>query len=317
MASKADESQMISEKVAPVLVARTLGPFDLVVIFVAIVLFINNAAGRAVRRAVGVHLLDRRLRDVPDHRGVRHGSAGPHVPGGGFALRLDPQGAGPVLGVLRRLRGVVARPDLLVFIGHPRSRTSSSSSPCSSTDCEFPCIFTENWQIGVVVLFVIWFSALMSYLRMRVTQNYVNVLFLFYAAAIFLIGFAGVVVAAEGQRVVDRLRDRVEPVPGRQARARSPREPHVLLVRDPRAPRDRDAAEHGRRGNGRREGDPDVPALGLHHRDGRLPLGDLGEHGRDPGRRGERHHRRRREPSGSRSGDGLGSSSRWSWRGSS
>src|SRR5215210_7402563 len=44
MAEKADE-QMISEKVAPVLVARTLGPFDLVVIFVAIVLFINNAAG--------------------------------------------------------------------------------------------------------------------------------------------------------------------------------------------------------------------------------------------------------------------------------
>ena len=32
----------------------------------------------------------------------------------------------------------------------------------------------------------------MSYLKMRVTQNYVNVLFWFYAAAIFLIGFAGV-----------------------------------------------------------------------------------------------------------------------------
>src|SRR5437899_8948543 len=39
------EDRMISEKVAPVLVARTLGPFDLVVIFVAIVLFIINSAG--------------------------------------------------------------------------------------------------------------------------------------------------------------------------------------------------------------------------------------------------------------------------------
>ena len=39
---------------------------------------------------------------------------------------------------------------------------------------------------------MIWFSAAMSYLKMRVTQNYVNVLFWFYAAAIFLIGFAGV-----------------------------------------------------------------------------------------------------------------------------
>src|SRR5215211_115336 len=45
MAARPDEKAMISEKVAPVLVARTLGPFDLVVIFIAIVLFINNSAG--------------------------------------------------------------------------------------------------------------------------------------------------------------------------------------------------------------------------------------------------------------------------------
>src|SRR5437879_9539304 len=45
MASRTNEQAMISEKVAPVLVARTLGPFDLVVIFVAIVLFIINSAG--------------------------------------------------------------------------------------------------------------------------------------------------------------------------------------------------------------------------------------------------------------------------------
>src|SRR6476660_7885491 len=37
--------EMLSERIAPALVARTLGPFDLVVIFVAVVLFINNAAG--------------------------------------------------------------------------------------------------------------------------------------------------------------------------------------------------------------------------------------------------------------------------------
>src|SRR5918911_76525 len=43
--SSTAEGQMISERIAPVLVARTLGPFDLVVIFVAIVLFINNSAG--------------------------------------------------------------------------------------------------------------------------------------------------------------------------------------------------------------------------------------------------------------------------------
>src|SRR5207237_7320625 len=41
---EAREQAMISERVAPALVARTLGPFDLVVIFVAIVLFIFNSA---------------------------------------------------------------------------------------------------------------------------------------------------------------------------------------------------------------------------------------------------------------------------------
>src|SRR5205814_7607769 len=45
MATQSDESAMISERIAPVLVARSLGPFDLTVIFVAIVLFIINSAG--------------------------------------------------------------------------------------------------------------------------------------------------------------------------------------------------------------------------------------------------------------------------------
>src|SRR5207302_4637681 len=62
-----------------------------------------------------------------------------------------------------------------------------------------PCaIVTENWQIGIVVLGVIAFSMLMSVLRMRLTQNYVNVQFFAYAAAIFLIGLAGVVWLAKG-----------------------------------------------------------------------------------------------------------------------
>src|SRR6266545_114851 len=40
-----DERAMVSEEVAPVLLARTLTSFDLVVIFVGIVLFIVNSAG--------------------------------------------------------------------------------------------------------------------------------------------------------------------------------------------------------------------------------------------------------------------------------
>ena len=83
-------------------------------------------------------------------------------------------------------------PISLVFIGILFANFLQQFAVFVKPSCEYPCIFTENWQIGVVVLAVIWFSALMSYLKMRVTQNYVNVLFWFYAAAIFLIGFAGV-----------------------------------------------------------------------------------------------------------------------------
>jgi amino acid transporter len=49
-----------------------------------------------------------------------------------------------------------------------------------------------------VVLLVLWFSAAMSLLRMRLTQNYVNIQFFFYAAAIFLMGLAGVVWLLKG-----------------------------------------------------------------------------------------------------------------------
>ena len=44
MASQADERTMISERVAPGMLPRVLGSFDMTIIFVAIVLFIVNAS---------------------------------------------------------------------------------------------------------------------------------------------------------------------------------------------------------------------------------------------------------------------------------
>ncbi|HKZ24913.1 MAG TPA: amino acid permease, partial [Acidimicrobiia bacterium] len=59
-------------------------------------------------------------------------------------------------------------------------------------------ILTEAWQQGVVVLAVLWLGAALSLLRMRLTQNYVNLQFYFYGAAIFLMGLAGVVWLLKG-----------------------------------------------------------------------------------------------------------------------
>jgi amino acid transporter len=50
----------------------------------------------------------------------------------------------------------------------------------------------KAWQQGLVILVVLWFSALMSTLRLRMTQSYANVAVVFYGAGIFVIGLAGV-----------------------------------------------------------------------------------------------------------------------------
>jgi amino acid transporter len=51
---------------------------------------------------------------------------------------------------------------------------------------------SKGWEQGLVILAVLWFSALMAMLRLRMTQNYANVAVVFYGAAIFVIGLAGI-----------------------------------------------------------------------------------------------------------------------------
>lgn len=199
MATQADErQQMISERVAPVLVARTLGPFDLVVIFVAIVLFIINSAGTqfagpsmfifwifafATFLITGAFVTAQLGRMFPEEGSLyvwTHKVLGPFW---GFFAGFVAWWPGPITMVV--IGVLVAN-----FLQQTAAFFTCSGQPCA--------ILTENWQIGIVVLVVLWFSATMSYLKMRVTQNYVNVQFFAYAAAIFLIGFAGVVWLLKG-----------------------------------------------------------------------------------------------------------------------
>jgi amino acid transporter len=48
------------------------------------------------------------------------------------------------------------------------------------------------WEQGLVILAVLWFSAGMAVMRLRMTQNYVNWAVVAYGGAIFVIGLAGV-----------------------------------------------------------------------------------------------------------------------------
>src|SRR5256714_6606730 len=50
----------------------------------------------------------------------------------------------------------------------------------------------KAWEQGLVILAVLWFSALMSMVRLRMTQTYANWAVVFYGAGIFVIGLAGI-----------------------------------------------------------------------------------------------------------------------------
>src|SRR5260370_40833135 len=59
-------------------------------------------------------------------------------------------------------------------------------------------LLTEPWQQGLLIILVIAFWCHLSVFRFRVTQNFVNIVFVAYGAAILLIGLAGVLWLAGG-----------------------------------------------------------------------------------------------------------------------
>src|SRR5438128_3367222 len=175
MASRTNEQAMISEKVAPVLVARTLGPFDLVVIFVAIVLFVNDSAGvQAAGPSVFIFWLLAFATFLITGAFVT-AQLGRMFPGEGSLYVWTHKALGRFWGFFAGFVAWWPGPISMVFIGILVAaflQNFASYFTCSGKPC---AILTENWQLGFVVLAVILFSGAMSYLRMRVTQNYVNV----------------------------------------------------------------------------------------------------------------------------------------------
>jgi len=198
MASRTNEQAMISEKVAPVLIARTLGPFDLVVIFVAIVLFINNSAGVQFAGPSIFIFWIVAFATFLITGGFATAQLGRMFPEEGSLYVWTHKVLGPFWGFFAGFVAWWPGPISLVFIGILVAnflQQFAAFFTCNGQPC---AIITKNWQLGLVVLAVLWFSASMSYLKMRVTQNYVNVQFWAYATVIFLIGLSGVIWLLKG-----------------------------------------------------------------------------------------------------------------------
>ena len=192
-ATREPERAMVSEQLAPVLVSRTLGPFDLVVIFVAIVLFINNSAGvQFAGPAMFPYWILAFLTFLVTGAFVT-AQLGRMFPEEGSIYVWTHKALGPFWGFLAGFLAWWPGPIVMVTAGILVATFLQQIGALANHS-----ILTKNWEVGLVVLAVMWFSAAMSLLRMRLTQNYVNIQFFFYAAAIFLIGLAGVVWLAKG-----------------------------------------------------------------------------------------------------------------------
>ena len=183
------ERAMLSEQLAPVLLARTLTAFDLVVIFVGIVLFIVNAAGFqfAGPRAF-VYLILAYLTFLIPGCFVT-AQLGRMFPEEGSIYVWTHKALGPFWGFFA---GFVAWwPGPLAMIFAPILVVSLAQGI-------WPTSFGKTWQAGLLILAVLWFSCIVSLLRQRVSQNYVNFQFFFYAGALFVLGIAGFVWLARG-----------------------------------------------------------------------------------------------------------------------
>lgn len=189
-APDADPGALISERVAGGMLPRVLTTFDMVAIFVAIVLFITNAAviQGAGPAAFGWWIIGFIVFLVPC--AIATGQLGAMFPGEGSIYLWTHKAFGPFWGFFA---GFCAWwPGVLVMV-------ATGTTTIAFLGFAFPAV--DSWPIeaqGAVIVGVIIFSGVLAVLRFRVTQNVVNVVFLLYGLAILAMFASGLVYLARG-----------------------------------------------------------------------------------------------------------------------
>ena len=183
MAVQADERTMISERIAPGMLPRVLNSFDMTIIFVAIVLFIVNASAiqPAGPGAFTYWIVGFLAFLIPG--AFVTAQLGQMFPHEGSLYVWTQKAFGPFWGFFA---GFCAWwPGVLVMV---------ATGDAVVTLWQFVDTggLSKQWEQGLVILAVLWFSALMAAMRLRMTQNYANVAVVFYGAAVFVIGLAGI-----------------------------------------------------------------------------------------------------------------------------
>jgi amino acid transporter len=185
-----DSSTLISERVAGGMLPKVLTTFDMVAIFVAIVLFITNSAAiqPAGPAAYGWWLIGFVVFLIPC--AIATGQLGVMFPGEGSIYLWTNKAFGRFWGFFA---GFCAWwPGVLVMV-------ATGTLVISFLGYAFPAV--GSWSVqeqGLVIVAVIVLSGGLAVLRFRVTQNMVNVVFALYGLAILAMFVSGVVFLARG-----------------------------------------------------------------------------------------------------------------------
>ncbi|MGH2482258.1 MAG: APC family permease, partial [Ktedonobacteraceae bacterium] len=189
MATAAESSGDVlrSERIAGGILSKVLNTFDMVAIFIAIVLFITNTPGIASAGPVAYIYLIAGFLTFLIPGAIVTGQLGRMFPKEGSIYVWTNKAFGPFWGFFAGFCAWWPGIFVVVVCG------SLVSTFITDLGARFGLsVLTEPWQLGLVILAVTAISFGLSAMRFRAAQNLVNIMFVAYGAAIVLIGLAGV-----------------------------------------------------------------------------------------------------------------------------
>jgi len=189
-------AELTSERIAGGILPKVLNTFDMVAIFVAIVLFITNTTGFFNAGPVSMTYLVLGFVTFLIPGAIVTGQLGKLFPGEGSIYLWTHKAFGAFLSFFA---GFAAWwPGILVMLATGTVVTQYLQTLTEKT--------FDPWVQGVIIVAVIVFSAIVASLRFRVTQNAVNAVFLIYGLGMLLMVLAGVIWLAQGHHSYHRKR---------------------------------------------------------------------------------------------------------------
>jgi amino acid transporter len=178
------ESEVIAERILP----KVLNTFDMVAIFIAVVLFITNAPGFFGSGPVALTYLVLGFVTFLIPGAIVTGQLGKLFPGEGSIYLWTYKAFGAFTSFLA---GFAAWwPGILVMMATGTAVTSLLMTLLNTT--------LQPWVQGVIVLAVIVLSGVVASLRFRVTQNMVNTVFVLYVIGMAIVVLAAIVWLLQG-----------------------------------------------------------------------------------------------------------------------